>query len=209
MISNYFLCSTAQVTIKKKRRYGKNQSLSRKKKRGTAKTVMPGAHKASFIRPKQDPIPAANPTPKPTYQQNIKALTKSLQYQRKKSLAASDATETLKQQVNALEVEVTKKDHKADLRNMEIAHLEATVERIKQTLECRTTRFVAYNDKKDKYIQRMKKESAHRLAILKRNHDADIAAEQAKQYRTERAMGKQIVSLESQLHGLENNARYV
>ena len=55
----------------------------------------------------------------------------------------------------------------------------------------------------------MKKESAHRLAILKHNHDADIAAEQAKQYRTERAMGKQIVSLESQLRGLENNARYV
>ena len=183
--------------------------MSRKKKRGTAKTVMPGAHKASFIRPKQDPIPAANPTPKPTYQQNIKALTKSLQYQRKKSLAASDATETLKQQVNALEVEVTKKDHKADLRNMEIAHLEATVERIKQTLECRTTRFVAFNDKTDKYIQRMKKVSAHWSAILKCNHDADIAAEQAKQYRTERAMGKQIVSLESQLHGLENNARYV
>jgi hypothetical protein len=209
LFSKHFFSSFVQATIKRKRSYGKNKSLSRKKKRGTAKTVQPGAHKAAFVRQRQDPTRSVIPVPKSTSQQKIKALTNALQYQRKKSSAAIDSNDTLTQQVRVLKEEVTMKDHEAGLRNMEIAHLEASVERTKQTLECRTARFIAYNEKKDKYIQRIKKECAHRLAILRCHHDIDIAAEQSKRYRSERAMSKNIVSLQSQLHDVEKSARYV
>ena len=126
----------------KKWTYGKNSSLSRKKKRGTAKTVQPGAHKAAFVRQRQYPTPSAIPAPKCTSQQKIKALTNALQYQGSKSSAASDT------KVSVLQEEVAMKDHEADLRNIEIAHLPASVEWTKQTLEHRTSRFIAYNEKR-------------------------------------------------------------
>jgi hypothetical protein len=55
----------------------------------------------------------------------------------------------------------------------------------------------------------MKKASAHRLAVLKRTHEEDMAAQEARQYRMQREMGKQLVRLESKLNAVETHARYV
>ena len=114
--------------------------------------MQPGAHKAAFVRQRQDPTRSVIPVPKSTSQQKIKALTNALQYQRRKSSAASDTNDTLTQQVSVLQEDVAMKDHQAGLRNMEIAHLEASVEQTKQTLEHRTSRFIAYNEKKDRVM---------------------------------------------------------
>ena len=65
---------------------------------------------------------------------------------------------------------------------MEIAHLKAAVERTKQTLERRTERWIAHNEKRDEYIMRIKKALAHLLAVLKRTHEEDMAAQEARQY---------------------------
>ena len=92
---------------------------------------------------------------------------------------------------------------------MEIAQLEAAVERTKQTLEHRTERWIAHNEKRDGYIMRIKKALAHRLAVLKRTHEEDMAAQEARQYRMQREMSKQVVWLESKLNEVETHARYV
>jgi hypothetical protein len=207
----FFEQSSLSSLHKKKRAYRKNRSLSRKKKRGTAKTVKLGAQKASFIRDKcLAPAAASLPTlAKPTTAQKVKSLTNALEYQRRRSSAASEASATLQQRICSLEDEVTAKDHQAGLRQMEIAHLEAAVERTKQTLERRTERWIAHNEKRDEYIIRMKKASAHRLAVLKRTHEEDMAAQEARQYRMQREMGKQVVRLESKLNAVETHARYV
>ena len=193
----FFEQSSLSSLHKKKRAYRKNRSLSRKKKKGTAKTVKLGAQKASFIRDKcLAPAAASLPTlAKPTTAQKVKSLTNALEYQRPalEELSCFRSISDTSTEDLFLEDGVAAKDHQAGLRQMEIAHLKAAVKRTKQTLEPRMERWIAHNEKRDGYIMRIKKALAHRLAVLKRTYEEDMAAQEARQYWMQREMGKQVV----------------
>jgi hypothetical protein len=94
------VCPQLTKNCKKKRKYGRNKSLSKKAKEGKSKTVLQNAPKSSFIRQASAPHSVA---PKSSSKQ--KSLHNKVQNQRQLNKKATEQMKTLSSTITSLEEE--------------------------------------------------------------------------------------------------------
>ena len=199
------LSVTLQSNKPKKRPYGRNKSLSRKKYRGTAKTVSVNAVKASFSRPRTTQ-PYTNSLPKKTSEHKMKSLRNQQAYIKHKNCVAAEKMSTLHSQITALQEEKELFQHTDKQRSIEIAKLEAQAVKAEQTLEARTARWMSWRDKSQEEICKVKKAAERRVAALEKKYATNLSLEQSVRYKLERNHVKSIVALQNTIDSVRREA---
>ena len=197
----FILCHNALIDCpqlnkngKKRRKYNRNKSLSKKAKGGNSKTVLPNAPKASFIRQASAPHSAA-----PKLSSKQKSLHNKVQYQRHLNKKATEQMKTLSSTVTSLEKEksLLVSDNKKLTEDLTRAAAAST--KSAQMLQDRTDRWMSWRDRSHEEIAKVKRAASRRIAALQKKHQVELTKERSLQYRTEREHTKHLVALGSEL----------
>lgn len=199
-----FLTVTLQSNKPKKRSYGRNKSLSRKKYRGTAKTVSANAVKASFCRPRTTQ-PYTSSLGKSS-ELKMKSLRNQKAYIEHKNCVATQKISNLQSKITALQEEKKLFQHTDKQRSMEIAKLEAQAVKAEQTLEARTARWMSWRDKVQEDICKIKKAAERRVAALEKKYSTNLSLEQPLRYKMERNHVKSMVVLQNTMDSVRREA---
>ena len=144
-MGNNFQKGGAEVNdddLKKKRRcYGRNQSLCHKKYRRDAKTVSSNAVKATFIRPLNEGTTLSGTDKQKTIQLRIKSLCNQKNYKMHKHQQTKASVASLKHEIEQLNAQCKSHEDINAQQSIKIAKAEMQREKLKQILEKRMERW--------------------------------------------------------------------
>jgi hypothetical protein len=191
---------------KKRRRYGRNKSLSRKKYRGDAKTVSSNAAKAAFIRPVSEGTTSSGTKKQNTIQLKMKSLRNQKNYEVQKHQQTKASVAGLKHKIEQLNSQCKSHEDFNAQQSIEIAKAKVETEKSKQILEKRTERWSMWREKMEEVTRKLKKSAWRRINALEKKHQTELLREHSIQYKMERNHVKAVVALQDEMESVRRDA---
>ena len=191
---------------KKRRRYGRNKSLSRKKYRGDAKTVSSNAAKAAFIRPVSEGTTSSGTKKQNTIQLKMKSLRNQKNYEVQKHQQTKASVAGLKHKIEQLSSQCKSHEDFNAQQSIEIAKAKVETEKSKQILEKRTERWSMWREKMEEVTRKLKKSAWRRINALQKKHQTELVRERSIQYKMERNHVKAVVALQDEMESVRCDA---
>jgi hypothetical protein len=191
---------------KKRRRYGRNKSLSRKKYRGDAKTVSSNAAKAAFIRPVSEGTTSSGTKKQNTIQLKMKSLRNQKNYEVQKHQQTKASVAGLKHKIEQLNSQCKSHEDFNAQQRIEIAKAKVETEKSKQILEKRTERWSMWREKMEEVTRKLKKSAWRRINALEKKHQTELLREHSIQYKMERNHVKAVVALQDEMESVRRDA---
>jgi len=191
---------------KKRRRYGRNKSLSRKKYRRDAKTVSSNAVKAAFIRPLNEGTTLSGTKKQNTIQLKMKSLRNQKNYEVHQHQQTKASVASLKHKIEQLSAQCKSHEDINAQQSIEIAKAKVQTEKSKQILEKRTDRWLMLREKMEEVTRKLKQSAWRRIDALQKKHQTELAREHSIQYKMERNHVKAVVALQDEMQSVRRDA---